>query len=365
MISEQKLKDFRQKIKSLRKIIGDKQAKGLIINNQNHFSWLTGGRGFIGLASTAACGSLIITLDKVYLVADNIEVNRLYREQCGENPDIILKEYPWQSPREKVEIINEICGKEDILDEGSVSSELFQLRTVLSDYDIERYRDICKTTAVILEGICYNLKQGITEYELAGEISKKMWSSDLEPITILVAFDERALSYRHPVPVGKELENYALIAVCTRRDGLIASATRMVALKHPGEEMLRRQRAAAYVDATFLANTTPGRNIGEIFEKAMNAYKEEGFEGEWKLHHQGGITGYVPRELKGMSDVDHIVRANETYGWNPTVQGTKVENTILITKSGYENLTHTGNYKYIPIEIDGKTHLEEDILILR
>jgi len=229
---------------------------------------------------------------------------------------------------------------------------------------MERYRHICKSTAIVLEKICYNLKQGITEYELAGKISNEMWSNNLEPITLLIAFDGRALNYRHPVPFGEKLNNYANISVCTRRNGLIASVTRIVSLKHPGEEMMKRQRAAAYVNAAFSANTRAGRNISEIFEKAMDTYAEEGFEGEWKFHHQGGLTGFVPRELKGMSDVNHIVRVNEAYAWNPSVQGAKLENTILVTEGGYENLTHTGNYKYINIEIDGKTYLEEDILIL-
>ncbi|MCG8499682.1 MAG: hypothetical protein MJB12_04640 [Firmicutes bacterium] len=54
--------------------------KGLVLNNQNHFSWLTGGRGFIGLAATAACGVLMVTHDRVFLAGDNIEAARLYHE---------------------------------------------------------------------------------------------------------------------------------------------------------------------------------------------------------------------------------------------------------------------------------------------
>ncbi len=360
---EEQLQDFREKIESIRTLIEAKAAKGVMISNQNHFSWLTGGRGFIGLAATAACGSIIVTLDQVYLVAENIEATRLYKEQLQENPMIIVKEYPWHIPAQRAQIIKEICP-EGLLDEGALANELFELRTALSAYDQDRYRDICQTTAKVLEGICKELKAGTTEYELAGILSKEMWANNLEPITLLIAFDERALMYRHPVPTDNVLKNYALIAVCTRRQGLIASATRMVALKHPGEEMLRRQQVAAYVNATLIAHTKEGADMADIFEKCAMAYKEKGFEGEWTFHHQGGLTGYNPREIKGMSDVHHRVKVGEAYGWNPSCQGAKSENTILVTKQGSENLTHTGEYKYIEVMIDGKTYLEEDILIL-
>jgi Xaa-Pro dipeptidase len=364
VISDNNLKDFREKVEKLREVIRNKNAKGLIINNQNHFSWLTGGRGFIGLAATAACGSLVLTLDAVYLVAENIEVARLYKEQLSENPDVVVREYPWHIPGKRNEIINEICETGALLNEDAVSKELYGLRTVMSAYDIERYRDICKTTAEVLEDICHTLKEGMSEYELAGQVSQAMWANNLEPITLLIAFDERALQYRHPVPTEQKLKNYALIAVCTRRSGLIASITRMVAIKHPGEEMMRRQRVAAFVEATLISNTKQGRNVGDIFDKAVDAYTKEGFEGEWEFHHQGGLTGYAPRELKGMSNVNHTVRINEVYAWNPSVQGAKAENTILVTEDGYENLTHTDKYAYITFEIDGSKYLEENILIL-
>lgn len=32
------------------------------------------------------------------------------------------------------------------------------------------------------------------------------------------------------------------------------------------------------------------------------------------------------------------------YAWNPTVQGTKSEGTVLVTQEGYEPFTLTGNW---------------------
>jgi Xaa-Pro aminopeptidase len=364
MLNKNQIADFQEKEQVLRGILRDKGAEALLLSNQNDFSWLTGGRGFIGTASTAACGTVMVTKDRTYLVAENIEAARLYKEQLGENPFVTVKEYPWQEPGEKSKILDQICGAGKRLDAGEVGKELFDARTRMSTYDIERYRDICQTAAKDLEEVCRTLRSGITEYELAGQLARKFWADNLEPITLLIGFDERALRYRHPVPAGAVLKNYALIAVCARRGGLIASATRLAALKDPGNEIRERQKVSAYVDAVFAVNTLPGRTVGSVFDSALAAYTEKGYADEWKLHHQGGLTGYTARELKAVSGSTHVIRENEVYAWNPSVQGTKSENTIFITKGGFENLTHTGDYPYLTFEIDGKTVMTEDILIL-
>lgn len=355
--------DFDLKLSELRNILKEKNAYGLTLSMQNHFAWLTGGRAFIGTASVAACGTIVVTNNKAYLIAENIEAVRLYKEQTDENEAITVVEYPWHLPQKRAEIMRELFGDKKMLTEADVATELFSLRTVMTDYEKECYRDICKTTAKEMEAVCKSLKDGMTEYEVAGMLCQRFWANNLEPITLLLGFDERALNYRHPVINGAKLKNYALLAVCTRRNGLIANATRLVAL-HRDETMLERQRVCGYVDATFVLNTVPGADTADIFKKAMAAYAEKGYSGEWKLHHQGGVTGYVPREVKAMEDVHHIVRAGEVYSWNPSVQGAKSENTILITENGYENLTHTGTYSYLEYELNGKRYLTEDVLII-
>jgi len=362
-VKEKHLVDFEEKVDLLREILRKQNADGVLLGLQCHFSWLTGGRGFIGTASVPACATLLVTKSKVCLIAENIEAQRLYREQLDENPFIEVYEYPWQEGAARTGILDSLCGGKKILTENDLSAELFAARTKLSSYDIERYREICGTTAQELEKVCKTLKAGMTEYELAGKLAERFWANNLEPITLLVGFDERALSYRHPVPAGAVLKNYALVAVCARRCGLIASATRLVCLKRD-EKMIERQKAAAYVDAVLCANTVPGVTIGSVFSKAVEAYAEKGWKDEWKYHHQGGLTGYLPRELKGTAGEGHVIRAGEAYGWNPSVQGAKSENTILVTENGFESLTHTGDYPYLTYEMNGKKVVTEDILIL-
>jgi hypothetical protein len=59
---------------------------------------------------------------------------------------------------------------------------------------------------------------------------------------------------------------------------------------------------------------------------------------------QGGATGYAGREWVATPTLDASVRLPMGYAWNPTVQGVKSEDTVLVTEEGFEPLTTTGEW---------------------
>ncbi|RLN50788.1 hypothetical protein BBJ28_00019216 [Nothophytophthora sp. Chile5] len=80
-----------------------------------------------------------------------------------------------------------------------------------------------------------------------------------------------------------------------------------------------------------------GKDCGEIIGQvarairpyAQNANAEKGFEGEWNYHHQDGCASYKSREWVANPSVDRVTDLNQAYAWNPSVAGTKSEDTIL------------------------------------
>jgi Xaa-Pro aminopeptidase len=346
--------DFLYKITIIRDILKNKNYDGIEIKSQVNFSFITRGREFIGLASVMACGSLLITQNKVYLLAENIEATRLYKEQLNSNPLIEVLSYPWDEQSIRNDIRNNITKELKIANEEELATELFELRTVMTTYDKSTYKELSKDCAVILENICKNLKQEISEYELAGEISKQFWSANIEPITILIAFDERALQYRHPVMTDNKLKNYAMVGVCGRRNGLITSLTRNVLINN-NEKMVEKHYKCAKVNAAYLSELKVGNSLEYIFNKGVSEYEEQKYPLEYKKHHQGGLTGFMAREIKANIGCSHIVRENEVYAFNPTIQGSKCEDTVLITNDGLDVMTYTGNYEYISFEINNQT----------
>jgi Xaa-Pro dipeptidase len=85
--------------------------------------------------------------------------------------------------------------------------------------------------------------------------------------------------------------------------------------------------------------TRPGRTLAEAFADCQRFYAEEGFPEEWRLHHQGGMTGYVSREVIATPHTQQEIRAGQAFAWNPSITGAKAEETFILTEGGPEVIT--------------------------
>jgi hypothetical protein len=142
------------------------------------------------------------------------------------------------------------------------------------------------------------------------------------------------------------------------------SLTRFVHFGPLAKELQAKQRAVVEVDATFFASSVEGAEIKDIFQKARAIYKRAGFADEWKLHHQGGPTGYQGRSYKGAPDVKGKVLKNQAFAWNPSVTGTKSEDTIISLGDTHEIISQARDWPMINVEIEGREILRPDILVV-
>ena len=78
---------------------------------------------------------------------------------------------------------------------------------------------------------------------------------------------------------------------------------------------------------------TDGRTL---FHVAQRAYADVGFSGEEQKHHQGGAIGYRSREWIAHPASEETVQERQAFAWNPSITGTKVEDTALLTERGIE-----------------------------
>jgi Xaa-Pro aminopeptidase len=214
-----------------------------------------------------------------------------------------------------------------------------RLRANLTPEEGERFRSLGRLCAEAIDCAARAVRPGQTEYQIAALLVREAERRGAQAIVNLIATDERVFAFRHPLPTGKKLERYAMLVLCGRRWGLVCSVTRLVHFGRLSDELRRKAEAVAQVDATFLAATRPGQTLGQIFRQAMAAYAETGFPDEWQWHHQGGPAGYEPREYLATAHSQDLVQAGQVYAWNPSIAGTKSEDTILITTAGPEVLT--------------------------
>jgi len=154
------------------------------------------------------------------------------------------------------------------------------------------------------------------------------------------------------------------VVFCGRRWGLWVSLTRLVHFGTLPGDLLARHRAVCTVDASFILNSRPGAAVGDVLDKAIAAYQAAGFPDEWKLHHQGGPTGYEGRYFRAAPDDTRTLQQNEAVAWNPSIAGTKSEDTILCAGDTPEILTPCHQWPTSQYECGGMAIFRPDIFVV-
>jgi Xaa-Pro dipeptidase len=333
------------KLDRVRTFLGQNKASAVLFGNQNNFSWITGGKdAHVVMATDAAVASILVTPKKAYLLTNTIEELRMYAEEVSKRVFEPLI-FPWYEKEKANVLLSKVVGKgRFVSDNGAYGSQnrnadLARLRWQLLPNEIERYREVGQLAVETLELGCRKIKPGLTEHEITAYLGSAILAGGAIPNLILVATDERIRKFRHPPPQDKRLKRHAMLVVCVKKYGLIANVTRFVHFGKLPSELRKKHNAVCVVDAAFNMTTHVGAKASDIFKAGLKAYADQGFRNEWHLHHQGGATGYTGREWLGTSSCHETVLENQAFAWNPSITGTKSEDTVLVRKDGLEILT--------------------------
>lgn len=153
--------------------------------------------------------------------------------------------------------------------------------------------------------------------------------------------DNRIRNYRHAVSRAGVLQRFGMLNLCGRRWGLAISITRFVHFGAMPVELMEKFIVVANVNARLLDATREGATSSALFTVAQTAYAEQGFPGEEQRHHQGGATGYTEREWLACPGGPQRVLGSQAFSWNPSLQGAKVEDTVMLHNGRIEVLTNT------------------------
>jgi Xaa-Pro aminopeptidase len=171
------------------------------------------------------------------------------------------------------------------------------------------------------------------------------------------------VAYRHPLPTEKRIERYVMLVLCLRRKGLIAASTRLVHFGAMPDDLERRARAVATVDARMIAGTRAGRTLQEQWQLAAEAYRDAGFPEAIEGHHQGGSIGYLTRERLAIPGDTTPMAVAQAFAWNPSARGVKSEDTVLLTGDGPEVLTGMPEWPMWDVTLDGQQWQRPAILV--
>ncbi|HEX2644622.1 MAG TPA: M24 family metallopeptidase [Thermoanaerobaculia bacterium] len=370
-----------QKTQGLARRMADLHLDAVLLETPPNFAWITAGASnAIDLTGETGVGAVLVARDgRRWLLANQIEMPRFLEEDGLEGRGFTPADFPWTAepgdPGWRTTQVWKLLGAGARLGLDrvphpalgpvqGVGPEIARLRARLTPPEVERYRALGRDAGEALGEVCRGLRPGLSEDEIAGRLAAALLARGAVPVVLLVGSDARLERFRHPLPTAQSWERAVMVVACARRGGLIAALTRIVWAGPVPEEVRRRTRAAAEVNARLLAATRPGVTGDELFAVAARAYEELGFPGEEKRHHQGGPCGYQSRDwIAGPGSAETVV-SPQAFAWNPSITGTKVEETWIVGEEGAERITGTAGWPVLEVESGGRTYPIPDVVSL-
>ncbi len=355
-----------EKVERLGRVARETGASGVLLTTQHNFAWITGGHSNrIDASRETGNGALLVGADgRRFVLANRIEMPRLLDEELA-GQDYEPVEFEWTDERADpalaVSLARQAIGGDTIAADWPmpcatmVEGAIARARVPLTDAEVERYRALGRDAGAAVGRVCREIAPGLAEGEISRLVHDALGRLGVRAIVTLIAADDRIARYRHPVPRGGRWRRVVLIATCAERHGLIVALTRLVCVGPVPADLSARTAAAAAVFGRLLSVTLPGVRGREIFAAGAEAYAAIGHPGEERRHHQGGATGYRSREWIAHPACDEIVQPQQAFAWNPTITGTKVEETALLLGDCLEVITRSPGWPSIEIDVRGRT----------
>jgi Xaa-Pro aminopeptidase len=334
--------EIEKKLAVMRDCLRQSGAAILRLRGTDWFAWATaGGSNTVLLAAETGVAEIAVTAAHAYVLTDEIEAQRLQDEEVP--PGYEWQVSPWADAGVRNRFVAELAAGRPVLSDRPVAGEqalppeFIRQRYCLMDSEIARYREIGLLAAQAMTEVMSAAQPGWTEFELAGAGAEALWARGLHPTLTLVANERRLPIYRHATPTRERLGKRAMLVFCARGYGLYANLTRFVHFS--GAAPQPAFQALLEIEAAGLAACRPGVPLSDVYATLDLAYRQHGFDDGIRRHHQGGICGYLSREIVATPATTEPLAARMAIAFNPSLPGIKLEDTFLIHEDGLENLT--------------------------
>jgi Xaa-Pro dipeptidase len=330
--------EHRARLTTLRALLDRRGDAAALLTTRRNFAWLTaGGSGHVVQSSEASIAGILVTLDHVVVITQNIEVARLADEElAGLGLEIVP--VPWWEPAAiEAEAVRRLPPGQRPADDADLEPELSLIRSVLSALDRDRMAELGRVANDAMEATVATVQPGMTEDDVVAELLGRL--PGVRAPVVLAAADARIARYRHPLPGGTPIRSRVMLVLVAEQKGLHVALTRFRELRAPRPDLARRIEAVGAVQSAMHAATRPGATFGDVLAVARSAYADAGFPDEWRDHHQGGSIGYQARERVALPGDTTVIEPGMALAWNPSIAGTKAEDTIVIVDGEARTVT--------------------------
>ena len=310
------------------------EAEGILLITRRENFFLTDGRYLEDVKSTLTIDDEIIVNDINNVSVDDYENFFLFCENVGFEEEYVTYRM-YKNYIEKYKI-NNMEETEKIIE---------QQRMVKDIEEISLIEKACYITDQCFKYICEYIKIGKTEKEIAYEIERFFRENGADGLAFetIVASGKNS-SKPHAVPTDKKIEagDPITIDMGCKYKGYCSDMTRTVFAGYVPVEVKKIYDLVLKNQLQTLKEMREGASIKLISRMVENDFKLNGYNLIHALGHGVGLEIHEMPFINGKNDKilkENMVVTNEPGIYLPHHFGIRIEDTVLITKSGCINLT--------------------------
>lgn len=228
------------------------------------------------------------------------------------------------------------------------SNVLAELRLRKDQAELEAMRKAVKIAQSALEAVIPQIKIGMTERELASELTLQLLRHGSEaeiPFAPIVCAGPHSAN-PHATPAERKLQAGDLLVVDwgAAYGGYISDLTRTFAVGEVDEEYRRIHAIVRESNAAGCAAAKPGVPCAEVDQAARDVIEKAGY-GKYFTHRTGHGIGMESHEAPYIrSDNPQLFEPGMTFTVEPGIylpgrNGARIEDNLVITDSGAESLS--------------------------
>lgn len=232
----------------------------------------------------------------------------------------------------------------------ALQSPLTFLRMVKDKAELSRLRAAATLGIAGYDYAVTLLKPGITEIEVANklEIFWKERGATGPAFSPIIAFGENsALPHHRAGKTALKENDCALIDIGVILDHYPSDMTRVVFIGKPDSRLTEIYKVVAEAQAAAIALLRAGVTAGAVDAAARDLITEKGYGANFThgLGHGVGLAIHEPPYLRGKAPHASVILQNgmvvtvEPGIYLPSIGGVRIEDTLVVTEEGCENLT--------------------------